>query len=40
MAEDMAAGSEADPTTGISKWVYSLAEWDDTHAINFFRNDY
>jgi len=33
MAEGVAAGSEADPTTGISKRVNSLAEWVDTHPI-------
>ncbi len=33
MAEDVAAGSEAHPTTGISKRVYSLVEWDHTHPI-------
>ena len=36
MAESVAAGSEADPTTGISKRVYALVEWDDTHPIKLF----
>ena len=34
MAEGMAAGSEADPTTGTRKPACSLAEFDDTDLIN------
>ncbi len=36
MAEGVAAGSEADRTTGISKRVYALAECVDTHPLKFF----
>ena len=36
MAESVAAGSEADRTTGISKRVYALAECFDSHPIKLF----
>ncbi len=36
MAESVAAGSEPDRTTGISKRVYALAERVDSHPIKLF----
>src|SRR2546430_17078579 len=36
MAESVAAGSEADRTTGISKRAYSLAECFESHPIKLF----